>query len=94
VGVHVALSLDNLAAMQNAFRAHLDDGLAALHNQGGKGGLPPAPASAIAAPPRPVEYPPTDAENVAKAIDAANLQGTRAESSATQAAFASINTQP
>ena len=91
VGVHVALTLEVLSEMQNTFRANLDDGLAALHNQQGKGGLPPAPPSVIAAPPRPVEYPPSNAENVAKAIAAANQQGTQAETSMTQNVFNAVS---
>jgi hypothetical protein len=52
-GSHVMVSLEYLAEMHNAFRAHLDGGMQALRSDQGESGLPRAPASAIDAPPRP-----------------------------------------
>ena len=88
-GVVVTLSLENLQEMQNNFRAQLDSGLQTLHAQQGQGGLPGAPMSAIAPPPRPVDEPPADNENVQAQLDAQQRQANQAESSVTQSAFTS-----
>jgi hypothetical protein len=88
-GVVVNLSLEDLQEMQNNFRAQLDSGLQTLHAQQGKGGLPAAPYAAIAPPPRPVDEPPADTENVQALLDAQQQQANQTETSVTQAAFAS-----
>jgi hypothetical protein len=87
-GLIVTLSLENLQEMQNNFRAQLDSGLQRLHAQQGQGGLPAAPYAAIAAPPRPVDAPPADNENVQALLDAQRQQADQAETGVTQAAFA------
>jgi len=90
-GAHVLVSLVDLEEMQNAFRARLDDGLQALRTQQGHGGLPPAPPSAIAPPPRPTDYPAPDGTDVNVALAAANREGTEAEAQVTNLAFASTH---
>ena len=87
-GATVALPLESLQEMQNNFRAQLDSGLQALHDQQGKGGLPAAPMSAITPPPVPADEPPADTENVQAQLDAQQQQADQAESSVTQTAFA------
>jgi hypothetical protein len=92
-GMTVTLPLDSLQEMQNNFRAQLDSGLQALRDQQGKGGLPPAPFSAITPPPVPADEPPADSENVQAQLDAQQQQADQAESSVTQTAFANPNPQ-
>jgi len=87
-GTHVTLSIDSLAEMQNAFSARLDDGLAALHQQQGQNGIPAAPPSAIAPPPRPTDYPPPDGQDAAAMLDSAQQQANQAAASVTAQAFA------
>jgi hypothetical protein len=86
-GLTVTVPLEALQEMQNNFRAQLDSGLQTLHEQQGKSGLPGAPMSAIAPPPRPVDEPPADNENVQAQLDAQQQQADQAESSVTQSAF-------
>jgi hypothetical protein len=88
-GLIVSVPLESLQEMQNNFRAQLDSGLQTLHAQQGQGGLPGAPMSAIAPPPRPVDEPPADNENVQAQLDAQQQQADQAEASVTQSAFAS-----
>jgi hypothetical protein len=92
-GVTVGVPLESLQEMQNNFRAQLESGLQALHEQQGKGGLPAAPPSAIAPPPRPVDEPPADNENVQAQLDAQQKQADQAETSVTQDAFAAPKPQ-
>jgi hypothetical protein len=87
-GTRVTLSLDSIAEMQNAFRARLDDGLAALRQQQGQNGLPAAPASAITPPPRPADYPQSGGEDAGAMLEAAQQQANQAETSVTSQAFA------
>ena len=87
-GLIVTVPLESLQEMQNNFRAQLDSGLQTLHAQQGQGGLPGAPYSAIAPPPRPVDEPPADNENVQSLLDAQQQQANQTESSVTQSAFA------
>jgi len=87
-GVTVSVPLENLQEMQNNFRAQLDLGLQALRAQQGKGGLPGAPYSAIAPPPRPSDEPPADSENVQSLLDAQQQQANQTETSVTESAFA------
>jgi hypothetical protein len=88
-GITVSVPLGDLQEMQNNFRAQLDSGLQALRDQQGKGGLPGAPMSAIAPPPRPVDEPPAGNINVQAQLDAQQQQANQAESTVTQSAFAS-----
>jgi len=88
-GVLVSVPLESLQEMQNNFRAQLDSGLQALHAQQGQNGLPGAPYSAIAPPPRPSDEPPADNENVQSLLDAQQQQATQEETGVTQSAFAS-----
>jgi len=62
--------------------------LQTLRAQQGKGGLPGAPYSAIAPPPRPSDEPPADNENVQSLLDAQQQQANQTETSVTQSAFA------
>ena len=92
-GVIVTVPLESLQEMQNNFRAQLDSGLQTLHAQQGQGGLPGAPQSAIAPPPRPVDMPPADNENVQSLLDAQQVQADQAETGVTQSAFADAKPQ-
>jgi hypothetical protein len=92
-GVQVALSLENLEEMQNSFRARLDDGLLALRGQQGHNGLPTAPPSAIAPPPRPTEYPPAADDNTDAMLSSARQQAAQAETEVTQQALAANSKQ-
>lgn len=92
-GMTVTVPLESLQEMQNNFRAHLDTGLQTLHAQQGQGGLPGAPNSAIAPPPRPADEPPADNENVQSLLDAQQQQANQTETSVTQSAFASSSPQ-
>jgi hypothetical protein len=87
-GVTVSVPLESLQEMQNNFRAQLDSGLQTLHAQQGQGGLPGAPQSAIAPPPRPADEPPADNENVQSLLNAQQQQANQTETSVTQSAFA------
>jgi len=88
-GLTVSVPLESLQEMQNNFRAQLDSGLKALHDQQGKGGIPAAPMAAITPPPVPADEPPEDTTNVQAQIDAQQQQADQAEASVTQTAFAS-----
>jgi hypothetical protein len=90
-GLIVTVPLDALQDMQNNFRAQLDSGLQTLHNQQGQVGLPGAPMSAIAPPPRPLDEPPADNENVQSLLDAQQQQANQTENGITQSAFTSPN---
>ena len=92
-GAHVELSLDNLEEMHNAFRARLDEGLATLRQQQGHNGIPAAPGSAIAPPPRPTDYPAPDAADTAAMLDSARQQATQAETDMTSQVFAANTAQ-
>jgi len=88
-GLTVSVPLESLQEMQNNFRAQLDSGMQTLHAQQGQGGLPGAPYSAIAPPPRPADEPPADNEDVQSLLDAQQQQANQTETSVTQSAFAS-----
>jgi hypothetical protein len=88
VGLTVSVSLEAIQEMQNNFRAQLDSGLQALHDQQGKGGLPAAPMAAITPPPVPEDEPPAGDVNVQAELDAQQQQADQAETSITQTAFA------
>jgi len=86
-GLTVSVPVESLQEMQNNFRAQLDSGLQKLHAQQGQNGLPGAPYSAIAPPPRPSDEPPADNENVQSLLDAQQQQANQTETSVTQSAF-------
>ena len=86
-GTHVTLSLDSLADMQNAFSARIDDGLGALRRQQGQNGIPAAPPSAIAPPPRPTDYPPSNGQDAAAMLNSAEQQANQAAVSVAAQAF-------
>jgi hypothetical protein len=87
-GLVVGVPLESLQEMQNNFRAQLDSGLQKLHAQQGQDGLPAAPMSAIAPPPRPTDMPPADNEDVQAQLDAQQQKADQTETSVTQSAFA------
>ena len=74
--------------MQNTFRANLDSGLRTLHDAQGKNGLPAAPQSAIAPPPRPVEDLPAPTEDAQALLRSAGQQADQTEHRIMLAAFA------
>lgn len=86
-GARVSVSLADLQEMQNSFRARLDAGLLALLNAQGQSGLPAAPMSAIAPPPRPVEDLSTGDTNVQALLQWEQQQANQAETQMTQAAL-------
>ncbi len=89
-GVEVAISLQDLAEMQNNLRAQMDAGLDALRNGQGQGGLPRAPQSAMAAPPQPagLDVPLPPDPNVASLLDAQQQEAQRTEQTAVQSVTA------
>lgn len=85
-GVEVSVSLEDLAEMQNNLRAQMDAGLEALRSNQGQGGLPQAPQSAIAPPPRQaLDVPLPPDPNVAGLLDAQQQDAQRTELSTVQA---------
>jgi hypothetical protein len=86
--LQVTVSLEQLQEMQNRFRAKLDSGLQALRGAQGKSGLPEAPMSAIAPPPRPVEQLPAPTEDAQAALQSAGQQADQTENRIMQSAFA------
>jgi hypothetical protein len=94
-GALVTLSLDQLQEMDNNFRAQIDNGLQILHEKQGQGGLPSAPAPALATPPRPADNLPPDNPDVAGMLAAQQTQAERVETMASQmAADESATSQP
>jgi len=81
----------NLQDVQNNMRAQLDAGLRELRRRQGNGGLPAAPSSAIAPPPRPVmaDAPSAIDANVAGLLEARQQEAKQAESEIVQTAFGS-----
>jgi hypothetical protein len=57
-----------------------------MHDQQGKDGLPAAPLSAIAPPPRPVDAPPAGNVDLPALLDAQQKQADQTETSVTQSA--------
>ena len=92
-GTLVSVSFAQLQEMQNSFRASLDSGLKVIHDGQGKNGLPAAPKSAIAPPPRAAPgLPPAPQENIQALLQAADTEASRTENQVTQAAFAAPQT--
>jgi hypothetical protein len=85
-GIIVTLPLESLQEMHNNFRSQLDSGLKTMHDQQGKDGLPAAPLSAIAPPPRPVDAPPAGNVDLPALLDAQQKQADQTETSVTQSA--------
>jgi len=83
-GTQVQLSMQDLQDMHNAFRANIDAGLASLHDGQGSGGLPAAPAAAVAPPKQVVA--PTDSNNadVQSLLDAQWQQADQTEAQIAQ----------
>ena len=88
-GVQVTVSIQDLQDMQNSFRAKLDAGLQTLRAKQGQNGLPAAPKSAIAPPPRPAEEVPADSTDVQGAIRSAQQDANQTESQTVKLAFPS-----
>lgn len=86
-GIMVTLPLNLLQDMQNSLRANLDSGLKALHDGQGKGGLPAAPMSAIAEPPRPADDLPPAQEDVQAMLQAADAEADQTENRVVSMAF-------
>jgi hypothetical protein len=88
-GVQVMVSLQDLQDMQNNMRAQIDFGLQDLRSRQGANGLPAAPQSAIAPPPRPVltDGPTPPSVDVAGLLDAQQREAIQAEAGITQSAF-------
>ena len=89
-GIEVRVSLQDLQDMQNNMRAQLDAGLQELRARQGNGGLPAAPQSAVAPPPRPVMdgAPVRPDANVDALLEVQQQEARQAESGIVQAAFA------
>ena len=85
ISLTVSVQLTDLQEMQNHMRETIDQGLKDLQDKQGTGGLPPAPASAKAAP-APAQYaaaaPPPE-ENVASQIQQQDQQSDQAEKDVT-----------
>jgi hypothetical protein len=86
-GAEVTVSLQDLENMQDNLRAKIDAGLQNLRTNQGHNGLPPAPKSAIAPPPRPSEDVPADTTNVQAALSAAQQDANQTESQAVKLVF-------
>jgi hypothetical protein len=87
-GALATVSLEQLQEMQNSLRAQLDSGLKALHDGQGRNGLPAAPPSAIAPPPRPVDDLPPAQQDAQALVQSAGNEADRTENRITLAAFA------
>jgi hypothetical protein len=89
-GIQVQLSINDLEEMEANFRAQIVGGLETLRNQQGQNGLPAAPASAIAPPPRPSGEAPTDQPNMSAMLQSEQTDGARAEAQANQLASVQV----
>ena len=83
--------LQDLQEMDNNLRVQMDNAIAKLHSDQGQGGLPAAPQSAIASPPRQaIDGATTTPEpGVSAMLDQEQQQASLAETGVVQAAFAS-----
>ena len=85
-GDTVSVALQDLQEMQNDMRESIDTGLQELQEKPGQGGLPAAPASAVAAPVESpmaaVAPPPRQASEVAAEINQQRLEADKAEAGA------------
>jgi hypothetical protein len=89
-GAQVQVVLQDLQEMDNNLRAQMDNAVAKLHADQGQGGLPAAPQSAIAPPPRPAidGAPGIPEPGVSTMLDREQQQASQAETGVVQAAFA------
>lgn len=83
----VTVTFEDLQEMQNGFRAQVDGGLTTLHDQQGQNGLPAAPMSAIAPPPRPIDDLPPPAPDAQALVSGAQQQADSSEAHLTKTAF-------
>jgi hypothetical protein len=88
-GIQVTVSLADLQNMQDSFRAKLDAGLQSLRAGQGQNGLPAAPKTAIAPPPRPGVDVPADTTNVQVALSSAQQDANQTEAQTMEQAFSS-----
>ena len=90
-GAQVEVGLQDLQDMDNNLRAQMDNALAKLHSEQGKGGLPAGPRSAILPPPRPAmdDLPTSPEPGVGAMLSQEQVQASQEESQVTQTAFAS-----
>ena len=88
-GVIVGVSLQDLQEMQNAFRSHVESGLASLSASQGKGGIPVAPPDAVAAPPQPAlaGLAPISGSDVSAALEEQRRQADQVEAQMGEASF-------
>ena len=88
-GVMVSVPVQDLQEMLNSFHAQVESGLATLQAKQGQGGLPAAPADALAAPRQTVpDAAPVAASDVTATLDAQRLQAKQTEAQAADSAFA------
>jgi hypothetical protein len=90
-GAQVQVVLQDLQEMDNNLRVQMDNAIAKLHSDQGQGGLPAAPQSAIASPPRQAidGATATPEPGVSAMLDQEQQQASLAETGVVQAAFAS-----
>jgi hypothetical protein len=89
-GAQVEVTLPDLQDMDNNLRAQMDNALAKLRSEQGRGGLPAGPRSAIAPPPRPAMdgVPASPEPSVGGMLTEEQQQASQQESQVTEAAFA------
>jgi hypothetical protein len=88
-GAMVSVSVQDLQEMLNSFHAQVESGLATLQAKQGQGGLPAAPADALAAPRITVtDATPVAASDVTATLEAQRQQANQTESQAAASAFA------
>ena len=86
------IALQDLQDMDNNLRAQMDNALAKLHSNQGRGGLPAAPKSAITPPPRPaMDDMPAAEQDVPRMLAEEQKQASLEETQINQAVFS--NTQ-
>jgi hypothetical protein len=95
-GTQVLISESRLQDMDNSFRAHLDNGMAVLHDaqgkaaSGGNGAIPAAPQAAVAPAPVASDVPPVrDSASAPRELNEAQTAATRIEKTTLADAFAS-----
>jgi len=87
-GAQVDVALQDLQDMDNSLRAQMDNALAKLHSNQGRGGLPAAPKSAIAPPPRPaMDDMPAAEQDVPRMLAEEQKQASLEETQVNQTAF-------
>jgi hypothetical protein len=87
-GVMVSVSVQDLQEMLNGFHAQVESGLETLQAKQGQGGLPAAPAEALAAPRKTVpDTAPAAAREVTATLEAQRQQANQTEAQAAASAF-------